>query len=203
MENLEGDFDIHTASGDVEGQGITGDLNIKTASGDIELDALDGKADFRTASGDIQIRRSTLKLESHSASGDMEIFDFTGEIDANSASGDIEIRTTGPGGGLKFKTASGDIDLDLKGELGMNITAGTASGNITLMAEKNHLKGTFEVTALNRPGKIDTPFAFDSEKTFTRFYSKREFVTRYATIDGGNGHKKLETHSGRIRIISR
>ncbi len=79
LENLEGDLNYKTASGDLSGKGKFAIVDVKAASGDIYLEGLTGNATFAIASSDIKLMydvcpKKGAKLDVTRASGDVEVF---------------------------------------------------------------------------------------------------------------------------------
>lgn len=120
---------FETKSGDVRLDDVTGDVSVKSASGDIDVRSAGGVATLNSASGDITVGTVSGKLTAFSASGDVTIDDAQSSAAIRSASGDLRIHRA-QSGTIEARTASGDIDIDVAGGVGVWIDAGTHSGTI-------------------------------------------------------------------------
>jgi Toastrack DUF4097 len=148
---VKNNLGLHSDSGDMQGNQITGDLNAVTGSGDIGLADQNGAAVIRTGSGDVKVNdiKGSLNihtgsgdisggkvqgdtLETVSGSGDVILSDLTGSLNMRAGSGDIHLTDIKAHGGTTISTGSGDITLsgDLSNMTGFDLHAG--SGDITL-----------------------------------------------------------------------
>ena len=156
-------------------------VTISTTSGDIRLDHMSGRIDIRTASGDIDLDgvRGTVMLGS--ASGDVEVAGL--HVDAESG----------------FSSASGDVNVRLAESPVHDLTLSSASGRATLDYAGNRVEGRVEFTALVNRGRINSPFGFDQEETFSRsgqLYARKSFTrgrsTPQITVGTASGTAELK-----------
>ena len=145
---------VLTTSGDIEARDIhVTDLNFTSTSGDIsvELFAPLNRGAFTTTSGDINIEADATDMQISTVSGDVEIhgdYDHlkfastSGDVeleakvrqcDFSSVSGDLDLRFTGALSLINGSTTSGDIDVELPDDTGMNnIDVHSRSGDISM-----------------------------------------------------------------------
>ena len=64
-------------------------------------------------------------------------------------------------------TGSGDIEVRLAASPAYDLTLTSALDNLVLDFNTNPVEGTFEFTALERGGRIISPFGFDRGETFS------------------------------------
>ena len=145
---------VLTTSGDIEARDIhVTDLNLTSTSGEIsvELFAPLNRGAFTTTSGDIDIEADSNDVQISTVSGDVEIhgeydhlkFAITSgdeeleakvrQCDFSSVSGDLDLRFTGALTLINGSTTSGDIDVELPDDTGMNnIDVHSRSGDISM-----------------------------------------------------------------------
>jgi hypothetical protein len=109
-------LNVHTASGDIEVEGVSGDLTLRSASGDLQLARLVGQLTVQSASGDVSLEDSVVSLTARTASGDLHINETVLDgAHAQTASGDLALDGTLRGGkNVRVETASGDVHLSLQ-----------------------------------------------------------------------------------------
>lgn len=109
-----GRVDLHAFSGEVEATTVAGDVRINVLSGDVRLRGGTGEIEIKTVSGDIDVRDARSRfVRLGSTSGDLT---YDGSID----------RT----GRYELETHSGDVDLTLPANVGVDLTVSTFSGGI-------------------------------------------------------------------------
>lgn len=150
-ETSSGHVDVNSTSGDVKISGgelkdvkcitASGDLDISkteigagifsTGSGDIFLeDTKVGSCRFGTGSGDVQVKDGYIEmLTCNTGSGDISICSGVEVYECETGSGDIGIKAKKAPEKVSLSTGSGDVDLQLGGLPGMNVTVETAIGD--------------------------------------------------------------------------
>lgn len=214
-------LEMHTASGDLEVEGIAAEIELRTASGEVRLTdvQLAARSDLSTASGDYDLRRVTLgdRCELSTASGDIELqrVDFADDCELSTASGDIDaVDCKGPMelstasgrvsiekcdvvGHGRFTSASGDVELQLARLPEDEIYASSASGDVQLDVE--NFGNDFKLTMIKREdrGRIVCPFEFTSQRTFEDYDVYEEKI-----VERGKGAPEitLRTASGSVIV---
>jgi DUF4097 and DUF4098 domain-containing protein YvlB len=146
-----------------------------SASGEFKSQGDYEGLDARSASGRISVR---------TASGDIDLKDVVVEVEASTASGEIDVSELQLAEESNFSSASGDIEVAVGTTPAYNLTLTSASGTVLLDFNENPVMGTFEFSALQAGGRIESPFAFHSEETFIhagQTYDQKIF-TRGATF---------------------
>lgn len=145
---------VLTTSGDIEARDIhvtdlnftstSGDISIElfaplnrgaftTTSGDINIEADANDVQISTVSGDVEIHGDYDHLKFASTSGDVELEAKVRQCDFSSVSGDLDLRFTGALSLINGSTTSGDIDVELPDDTGMNnIDVHSRSGDISM-----------------------------------------------------------------------
>jgi DUF4097 and DUF4098 domain-containing protein YvlB len=215
---------ISTASGDLECEDVEVAIEFNTASGDIELSGVDLKEDseFSTASGDYTIENMTIRddIEFSTASGDMELVDLTigegcsfssasGDIEVSgcrcaddvrfsSASGDVKVKNTSLKGEGRFSSASGDVAVYLDEMPKDDLTASSASGDVTLDVKQYGDDFTLILIKRKDRGRISCPFDYTEEDEFRDHHVyERKIVKR------GSGEPTIELRTASGKVVVR
>lgn len=160
QEVITGELRVSSASGDMEGRGISGSLEFSSASGDLNLGGMQGDISAKTSSGDIQIRRVEGLMSFQSSSGEITIGEATGGLEAKTSSGDIRFENLSIFQGARFASVSGDIELDVLGTLSeYSIECKSTSGDIRVFDYRtedrlNAGDGDVPLTAATTSGDI-------------------------------------------------
>jgi Putative adhesin len=117
--------DIHTASGEIDVEGLSGAVSLASSSGDVRAGDLTGGLKVSTTSGDVQLSDIAGKLDVGSISGDVKL--ENGKIDGatvNTTSGEVDL--DGVAGALKLTSVSGDLRVRAArdGQLDFSTTSG-------------------------------------------------------------------------------
>ena len=123
--------DAQTVSGELSVEGVRGPLEIQTVSGDVRLEDVQGPMRLKSVSGDVDCRRYVGHLEGNTVSGDVTIAATRlRSCQLHTVSGDVQVEgRLDPRKGHRFKTISGDVELDLA-EPDSTIEYRTASGDV-------------------------------------------------------------------------
>ncbi len=132
LNELKNGGTVSTGSGDVSGQSTFGKLLISTGSGDIKFADCGGEFVVSTGSGDIRVAFSNDgKVDASTGSGDIDLYHLIGIAHAVTASGDVSISGY-PTDEWSLTSTSGDMEVDLADEAGVNLDARTVSGDISV-----------------------------------------------------------------------
>jgi hypothetical protein len=155
--------------------GLDGDVTVRCVSGDITLDGAEGDVDVDSVSGDI---------EGRGLGGGMTVTTVSGSITVV----DSECAR------LKAKCVSGDVALDLRSAMGIDIDVTTVSGDLTVRMPAS--TGT-EVDVSSTSGRLTS--AFDGVSTT----SKPGRRAMSGSIGDGGGHIRGRTVSGSVALLVR
>lgn len=117
--------DIHTASGEIDVEGLSGAVSLASVSGDVRAGNLTGGLKVSTTSGEVNLSNIAGKLDVESISGDVKL--ENGKIDGatvNTTSGEVDL--DGVAGALKLTSVSGDIRVReaRDGQIDVSTTSG-------------------------------------------------------------------------------
>src|SRR4051812_11290633 len=105
-----GQADIHTASGEIDVEGLSGAVSLASVSGDVRAGDLTGGLTVNTTSGEVQLNDIAGKLDVGSISGDVKL--ENGKINGATVSTTSgEVTLDGVAGALKLTSVSGDIHV--------------------------------------------------------------------------------------------
>ena len=147
------EVELVSVSGDVELDGVEGESSVQSVSGDVRVTDSPAATEVKSVSGDVHVRgiRSGDNLEVASVSGEVTLEDIEAEeLDVESVSGDVtvtdvvcdeaeldstsgDLRYSGairPSGSYEFRSHSGDVEIELDGDVGFQLEARTHSGRI-------------------------------------------------------------------------
>jgi DUF4097 and DUF4098 domain-containing protein YvlB len=131
-EDLSGNVEVDTGSGDVRFGVFSGNLKIETGSGDVRLGAARGETAVQTGSGDIAVGNLVGNGSFGTGSGDVVIDQAAaGKLSLDTGSGNVTIKA-GTVAKIVAKTGSGDVKMSHV-EL-EELVADTGSGNVTLQS---------------------------------------------------------------------
>jgi hypothetical protein len=145
--------DVKTISGDVTLENIRGSVTVRSLSGDLQLERLGRLLSAISTSGDVSMTECLVDGEVTSKSGDMQLRrghlhgllkTYSGDVDISSStlhdaevvsfSGDVAVEGTRITADSRFRTTSGDVELNLS-QHDVSIDADSRSGDITLDGE--------------------------------------------------------------------
>ena len=199
IEGGRSGISVNTGSGTVEVTGFGGDLEVGTGSGRVSVEDYEGNGHISTGSGRIIVTRANGHLQGSTGSGGMELDLVTGSVRASSGSGNIIVTGVKIEKPSSFNAGSGNVEVTLGDSPANDISLGTGSGKATLDYGGNPIRGHFVLSALQRKGRIESPFSFDQETTFTpggQTYDQKSF-----TRGASNPQVIISTGSGLARLV--
>lgn len=188
----------NSISGDISVQDIHGELSLETVSGDIGIANAGIVAQAKTASGDVEIIDTTFEtaLDAATISGDMILRNVKAErLDVGSVSGDVilenvqsgridaqslsgGVRLSGPlvrGGRYDLGSHSGDVLVQISGNVGFEIDASSFSGSIRSDID---LKTTAEPAGRGRRRSLEGTYGDGSAFLDITTFSGRIVISR-------------------------
>lgn len=215
---------LHTASGDVDLEGVRSGGEISATSGDVWVSDCEGDFIVGVASGDVEIEGIVGELELSSASGELSVRDISGSVVVSAAGGDFVGKRIGKsfnldgasgsvsledcGGRVEISTASGDVWL--KG-VKADISVSTSNGDVTaftLNGEQVNVEiscssGDIELTV---PGNSSYKLEISSVNgaIYTKVPLSVQKVSRHellGNVGSGKGSVSLSTSSGDIKLL--
>lgn len=170
--NCKGKIGLKTNNGDLTAEGLSGSLTVRGASSDLKLSTLTGTMDIKTGSGDVEAEQLSGQVLLKSPSGDVRIKNSRGVFHIKTASGEVHATDILFKDVSEFKTTSGDIYISLVETLAHDLTAVTASGDVTLNYNGHPVEGFFKFRANARMGEMIAPYPFENENADQRWGKK-------------------------------
>jgi DUF4097 and DUF4098 domain-containing protein YvlB len=123
---------VQTVSGDLFLKDSTGRVKVATVSGDIVSSSVTGEARYTSVSGDIVVEGGGEEVLVETVSGDIEVVNGSVKtLGGHSVSGDITVNTRLlDEGSIEFANISGNIELQLEGDISARFDLETGSGSI-------------------------------------------------------------------------
>ncbi len=129
--------DVHTSNGRAVLRGIEGVGTLRTSNGRIEADGLKGKFDMSTSNSRIEAARVEGDFRLESSNGRITVWDGQGAFDAQTSNGSIRFRgEILPLGESRLATSNGSINVALRGEPSLRVSASTSNGSVTCRREE-------------------------------------------------------------------
>lgn len=198
ISGVQNGIEAHSVSGNIELREIGGPVSLHTASGNISLKDIGGDINARSASGDIDIEQVNAKLVCcKTASGNIGLNKVKAGLKIAGASGNISAQAVSPESESSFKTASGNVAVQLASALKADITLASASGDACLDFNGQPMDGSFELTA--RKGRpILSPFKFDREEEFEQ--NDQTYVKKTKVQKSASPKITVKTASGKAEV---
>ncbi|HEV7518962.1 MAG TPA: DUF4097 family beta strand repeat-containing protein [Thermoanaerobaculia bacterium] len=118
---------VHDILGAVRGEDLTGNVEVDTGSGDVRFGAFSGTLKVETGSGDIRLGSAKGETAVHTGSGDITVGSLVGNGRFETGSGDVVLDQVAAGK-LTLDTGSGNVTI--KAGTVAKIAAKTGSGNV-------------------------------------------------------------------------
>lgn len=125
-----------TVSGDGMVSGATSSTSLKTVSGSLMADATEGLLSADTVSGEIIARGHAGHFVAKSVSGEITASGPISDVRAHTVSGSLNVDLQGRPHSFASNSVSGDVTIRVPAELGLDVTAKTASGTILVDDER-------------------------------------------------------------------
>lgn len=125
-----GKINVSSVSGDLRIEDMNGDSQISTTSGEINLFTETGDCGISTVSGDIRVDCLTGVFRFSSTSGEISAAEVTGGGRASTVSGDVRLLFKAMEEDLTVSTTSGEVSVGLPRDTAVDFQADTTSGEI-------------------------------------------------------------------------
>ncbi|OGT81817.1 MAG: hypothetical protein A3H91_15650 [Gammaproteobacteria bacterium RIFCSPLOWO2_02_FULL_61_13] len=131
VREINGVVRLDSVSGAINAAGLERSANLASVSGDITLKGGSGEVRVDSVSGNVKVEINAQRLQAESVSGDVEVENagMLQRLDASTVSGNLLIRTAlAPEAEADLESVSGDVDLELRGELNVRFNLKTGPG---------------------------------------------------------------------------
>jgi len=191
ITGFRGDVEADTGSGTVMVENVLGEVRADTGSGQVRVRGVDGDVEADTGSGSVRlvdVRASEIRVDT--GSGPVRMTDVTGSMFVDTGSGGVRAEGVVAGPRIKVDTGSGGVEI--RGDLGSleRVDIDTGSGSVEL-ASSTPVSLELELDAGSGGIDVDIPDLSDVRAGRGSFR---------AVAGTGQGHAKIDTGSGGIRI---
>ena len=187
-------IDFKAASGDFSAADIKSTINARAASGDVKVTDFEGELTVKVASGQVTVKNAKGTMDIDTASGKISLSNTKAAFELKCASGDINASGIVLTGASTFKTASGEITVQLAETSAYDLELSGVSGDIVLDYNGNPIKGYFKFSG--QKNNISAPFAFEDDDHDR--YSP--FVKKHFSKGGDSPRISLKAVSGELTL---
>jgi len=182
--------DIHTASGEIDVEGLSGAVSLTSLSGDIHAGDLTGGLTISTTSGEVKLNDIAGKLDVGNISGDVKL--ENGKIDGatvNTTSGGVDL--DGVAGALKLTSVSGDIRVREAhdGQLALSTTSGKITYEGSLASKSTNSLNSFS-------GDVNVQLPDASAFRLDASTASGDINSEFELRDGQQAHGNLSGAAG-------
>lgn len=192
VEGLSGAVSLGTTSGDVRGEDLSGGLTVGTSSGEVRLQDVSGKLYATTISGDVRLEDGKIAGATvKTTSGQVELDGVAGALDLGTVSGDITVQDARDSQ-LAVSTTSGDFEYTGALARGSTNEVSSISGDVQLRLPGD---SDFRLDASTVSGDLHSEFDLSGGETGRR--------TLTGVTGDGSATLNVNTTSGGISIKRR
>lgn len=204
-------LDLSQHAGPVEVHGLTGPVRLKLSNDAVRVSATEAPLEVHSGNGRVEIRGHRGPARVASGSGATTLEDAGGgPFDLSSSSGPIRLEQTS--GSLSAETGSGGVEATGY-RAGEQVSVRSGSGDVRLEGELAPARELDLVTGggdilLDLAGVPDARLRVDSARgnidiELSGLSDVRDHRTQFSAVSGeGRGRWRLESRTGRIRVIS-
>ncbi|NJC22864.1 hypothetical protein BJ994_001940 [Arthrobacter pigmenti] len=177
---------LRTVSGDGLACG-TRETTLDTVSGSIMADDTTGTLRVSTVSGEAIVRHHSGHLVAKTVSGEVTASGYCESIRTNSVSGGITLDLLGDPGDLVAKTVSGDLTVRLSGEVGVDVSATSVSGSLTVNDQKFTARGNHTHREAGSTGSVLTVRASSVSGDIAIFHHRPDYLAGNGSVEVQDG----------------
>jgi len=151
----QADLSVRTSDGSVEADSIIGNVDVTTGDGNVTVQGLKGTVRFHTGDGHIEARGLDGRVDASTGDGHVNIEGRFDTLNIKTGDGNVSAHATA---GSKLQstwtihTGDGSVDLEIPGDLQVDIDASTHDGHISLGLPVT-VEGTFSSSQIH--GKMN------------------------------------------------
>jgi DUF4097 and DUF4098 domain-containing protein YvlB len=121
IEDSKEDINLTTSGGNIEAINCSGNLRLSTSGGNLRLRLLQGTVNASTSGGNVEGEEVKGELSAHTSGGNVRLRDLSCSLDASTSGGNVEVSMKELGKYLTLNNSSGDIDLQLPQDKGLDL----------------------------------------------------------------------------------
>jgi hypothetical protein len=168
-------------------------VELRVVSASLTVGGLRGPVVARSISGEVTLAGLGGRVEVETVSGPVQASGVSGDLSAATVSGDLTVAEDG-GGGLRARTVSGAIALDLQAAGERDLRLSSVSGDVTVRLPKD---GDLQVKLQSTSGQVASAFAELRPEHGPGVHAVR------GRLGAGTGRLRATTTSGHIALLRR
>lgn len=130
IQGATGNQIVHTNSGNISIGEVEGQVQANSAGGNVNVTDSAGQFNLRTVAGNIEVQRIRGEVRARTTSGNINMNNIDGTLVCATASGNIDANFTAVTHGVHAESASGNISLELPGNMGYRLDVRGSSINL-------------------------------------------------------------------------
>ncbi|WP_439695630.1 DUF4097 domain-containing protein [Mucilaginibacter sp. AW1-7] len=171
VTNSGDNINLQTSGGGIEAKNLTGKISLETSGGGLRLENLKGTVNAHTSGGGVEGNNIEGELVTSTSGGGIDLKGMNCSLDASTSAGSLRAQMVKVGKFLKLDVSSGNIDLQLPANQGLNLDIRGDGINqhpskisgFTGQWDNEHIKGTVNgggapVTAEASSGNVSVKF---------------------------------------------
>jgi lia operon protein LiaG len=202
------EIEVYLATGRLEATGVRGALWLDAASADVTASGIAGTLSVDVGSGNVDLRDVQGDVHVDTGSGDVDLSGVRGDVvTVNTGSGRVALATV-TAGTLTIDTGSGDVDVTSATAPIIRLDTGSGAVRCELLANPELLEvdtGSGSVTLTLPPtygAVVDLESGSGGIELDFPVQTRRMGHDRISgTIGDGRGTLRVETGSGRVRLL--
>ena len=120
--NSKDDIKLATSGGSIHAENCTGNLRLTTSGGSLNLNGLSGNIEANTSGGSVRGSNIKGELSTNTSGGSIRLSDMMCSLETSTSGGSIDVGIKEFGKYLKISNSSGNIDLDIPNDKGINLS---------------------------------------------------------------------------------
>lgn len=159
ISDSHNDIDLHTSGGNMTATRCEGKVALETSGGNVGLRNVKGNIRARTSGGEVGGGQIEGELQAHTSGGNIDLTDVSASLEASTSGGNIHVNLLSAGKYVDLSNSSGDITVQLPGNLGMDLRISGESIHVSSMSnfrgdqDEHHIRGTLNGGGI--PVKVD------------------------------------------------
>jgi len=122
VANSKDEIDLSTSGGGIKAENCSGNIKLATSGGGINLSGLQGTIKASTSGGPVRGHGIKGELVARTSGGGVVLRDLSCSVEAHTSGGNMDVAVAQLGQYVTVSNSGGNIQLELPGEKGINLT---------------------------------------------------------------------------------
>lgn len=141
LSNSKDDIELTTSGGNINAENSNGTIRLVTSGGSLSLKKLGGSIKATTSGGNIHGEFISDQLNTHTSGGNVSLRELSCSLETSTSGGNIDVEIVKLVGPVKITNSSGDIDIQMPGEKGVDLKLKASKIKTTTL---NNFSGSVE-----------------------------------------------------------